>query len=182
MRLGLSPAAASAPTGVFNQRFEALFPPRWSFGSRGLLCSPAVPPPLSTCKCGASSHLLVGSASCSLACPAPQSTTSLDPPAAALSGVLSARLPISAPPTSLDECLFFMSLVSDFLAVRFSVSSGCARRRSVSTYAAILVLSSFYFLKILFICFQRVEKGGRKRGRETSMCSCLLRAPTGDLA
>ena len=36
---------------------------------------------------------------------------------------------------------FFISLVSDFLAVRFSVSSGCARRRSVSTYAAILVLS-----------------------------------------
>ena len=50
------------------------------------------------------------------------------------------RLPVSAPPTSLDECLFFISLVSDFLAVGFSVSSGCARRRSVSIYAAILVL------------------------------------------
>ena len=49
-------------------------------------------------------------------------------------------LPVSAPPTGLDECLFFISLVSDFLALRFSVSSGCARRRSVSTYAAILVL------------------------------------------
>ena len=48
--------------------------------------------------------------------------------------------PVSAPPTGLDECLFFISLVSDFLAVRFSVSSGCARRRSVSTYATILVL------------------------------------------
>ena len=45
-----------------------------------------------------------------------------------------------APPTGLDECLFFISLVSDFLAVGFSDSSGCARRRSVSTYAAILVL------------------------------------------
>ena len=53
--------------------------------------------------------------------------------------VLSALVPVSAPPTGLDECLFSMSLVSDFLAVRFSVSSGCARRRSVSTYAAILV-------------------------------------------
>ena len=50
------------------------------------------------------------------------------------------RLPVSAPPTGLDECLFFISLVSDFLAVGFSVSSGCSRRRSVSTYAAILVL------------------------------------------
>ena len=37
---------------------------------------------------------------------------------------------------------FFISLVSDFLAIRFSVSSGCARRRSVSTYAAILVLTN----------------------------------------
>ena len=55
--------------------------------------------------------------------------------------VLSAPVPVSAPPTGLDECLFFIYLVSDFPAVRFSVSSGCARRHSVSTYAAILVLS-----------------------------------------
>ena len=54
--------------------------------------------------------------------------------------VLSALVPISAPPTGLGVCFFFISLVSDLLAVRFSVSSGCARRRSVSTYAAILVL------------------------------------------
>ena len=53
--------------------------------------------------------------------------------------VLSTPVPVSAPPTSLDECLFSISLVSVPLAVRFSVSSGCARRRSVSTYAAILV-------------------------------------------
>ena len=49
-------------------------------------------------------------------------------------------LPDSAPPTGLYECLFFIYLVSDSLAVRFSVSSSCARRLSVSTYAAILVL------------------------------------------
>ena len=55
--------------------------------------------------------------------------------------VLSSQAARSAPPTGLNECLFFISLVSDFVAVRFSVSSGCARRRSVSTYAAILVLS-----------------------------------------
>ena len=60
--------------------------------------------------------------------------------------VLSAPVPVSAPPTGLDECLFFISLVSDFLAVRFSVSSGCARRRSVSTYTAILVLSCLYLV------------------------------------
>ena len=55
--------------------------------------------------------------------------------------VLSAQMPVSAPPTHLDECLFFISLVSDPLAVQFSVSSDCARRCSVSTYAAILVLN-----------------------------------------
>ena len=53
------------------------------------------------------------------------------------------QVPVSAPPTGLDECLFFTSWVLDFLAVRFSVSSGCARRRSVSTYTAILVLYLF---------------------------------------
>ena len=59
---------------------------------------------------------------------------------ATATGALSAPVPVSAPPTGLDECLFFISLVSDFLAVRFSVNSGCARRRSVFTYTAILVL------------------------------------------
>ena len=61
--------------------------------------------------------------------------------------VLSTPVPVSAPPTCLDECLFFISLVSDFLAVGFSVSSGCARRRSVSTYAAILVLQENISIK-----------------------------------
>ena len=64
-------------------------------------------------------------------------STSLGPSMA--TGVFSALVPVSAPPTGLDECLFFISLVWDFLAVRFSVSSGCAMRRSVSTYTAILV-------------------------------------------
>ena len=54
--------------------------------------------------------------------------------------VLSTLVPVSTPPPGMDECLFFISLLSDPLAVRLSVSSGCARRRSVSTYAAILVL------------------------------------------
>ena len=60
---------------------------------------------------------------------------------------LSTPVPISAPPTGLNECLFFISLVSVPLAFRFSVSSGCARRRSVSTYAAILVLPHLSFKK-----------------------------------
>ena len=60
------------------------------------------------------------------------------PHSASLSPATATRV-LSAPPTSLDECLFFISLVSVPLAIRFSVSSGCARRHSVSTYAAILV-------------------------------------------
>ena len=44
VRLGVSPAAAPTPTGVFNQRFEALFLPCWSPGLRRLLRSlPFVP-------------------------------------------------------------------------------------------------------------------------------------------
>ena len=54
---------------------------------------------------------VTGSASCSLACPAPQSTTSLGLSATVLPQVLSTRLPVSTPPTGLDECFFFISLV-----------------------------------------------------------------------
>ena len=79
VRLGVSPTA-STPTGVFCQRFEALFPRAGTPGLCGLSRSPVVPPSLS--------HVNVG-------LPAP--------PAAAL--------PISTPPTGLDECFFFNSLV-----------------------------------------------------------------------
>ena len=41
MRLGVSPAAASTPTGVFNQSFEALFPRAGALGCAVCL----VPPP-----------------------------------------------------------------------------------------------------------------------------------------
>ena len=37
------------------------------------------------------------------------------------------------------------------------------------------------FLRFYLFIF-REGKGGRKRGRETSVCGCLLSAPTGDLA
>ena len=52
VRLGVSPAAAPTPTGVFNQRFEALFP-----GAGALGCAvwfvPRCSPGLSVCECGA---------------------------------------------------------------------------------------------------------------------------------
>ena len=162
MRLGVSPAAAPTPTGVFNKRSEALF---YQAGALGCtVCfAPHCSPGLSMHECGAAGVLPTAQ-------PAPFSTTlspallvylcanvgpqglpvvrlpapfvpqsaSLSP--ATATRVLSTLVPVSAPPTSLDECLFCISLVSDPLAVRFSVSSGCARRRRVSTYSAILVL------------------------------------------
>ena len=75
-----------------------------------------------------------------LGLPAPfvPNSASLSP--ATATRVLSTLVPVSAPPTSLEEWLFSIFLVLVPVAVRFSVSSGCARRRSVSTYAAILVL------------------------------------------
>ena len=114
MRLGVSPSGASTPTGVFNQRCEALFPRAGALGCAVCFAPPAVPPSLSMCKCraaGSASHLLVGSATCSLACPVPQSATLLGPPAAALLRVLVALAVSTAPPTGLDECFFFISLV-----------------------------------------------------------------------
>ena len=86
VRLGASPAAASTLTGVFNHRFEALFPGAGALGC--VVCfAPSLFLPVSMLECGAAgsaSHHLVGSANCSLACPIPQSATLLGPPAAAL--------------------------------------------------------------------------------------------------
>ena len=132
VRLGVSHAAAPTPTGVFNQRFEALFPRTGALGC--VVCfAPRHLSSLSVHECGAA-----GSASGLTAGPFVPHSASLGP--AAATRVLSTPVPVSAPPTGPDECLFCISLVSDPLAVRFSVSSGCARRRSVSTYATILVL------------------------------------------
>ena len=66
------------------------------------------------------------------------------PHSASLSPATATRVlstPVPSPPLlPVWMCFFFIYLVSDFLAIRFSVSSGCVRRCSVSTYAAILVL------------------------------------------
>ena len=62
VRLGVSPAAAPTPTGVFTQRFEALFPLTGALGCA--VCFPIVHPGLSMCECG-----VAGSASGLTACP-----------------------------------------------------------------------------------------------------------------
>ena len=142
MRLGISPAATSTPTGVFNQRFEALFP-----HTRSLVCMVCItlpPPPfLPVYLC--SNVGLWG------------------PPAA----VLPESSPLGC--LSLPLLLVWMNVSSlspwllDFHAVPFSVSSGCflflnccclsfgcARRRSVPTYASILSRSRRFLFKNSF--------------------------------
>ena len=96
VRLGVSPTASSIPTGVFSQRFEALFPHAEALG-----CMVCLTPQLFL---PAYLHSNVGQ-------PTPQSAASLGLPAATLPRVLSAQLRVSAPPTSLDDCFFFISLV-----------------------------------------------------------------------
>ncbi|KAF6104119.1 hypothetical protein HJG60_011166 [Phyllostomus discolor] len=112
VRLGVSPAAASTPTGVFNQMFEALFPSAGILGCVVCLVPQLFLPVYLHVNVGPPSPQAAALlASCCLARPAPQSTASLGPPATALPRVLSAQLPISTPPTSVDECFFFNSLV-----------------------------------------------------------------------
>ena len=107
VRLGVSPAAAPTPRGVFNQRFEALFLPAGALG-----CVVCLAPPhlsgLSVCECG-----VAGSASGQTACPVcptlRQSRSPVLVPPWQLESSTT-RLPVSTPPTGLDECLFFYLL------------------------------------------------------------------------
>ena len=107
--------------GVFNQRFEALFP-------RALGCllrSPASPPGLSMRECGAAgaaSHHLVGSASCILAFPVSQSTTSLVLPAAALLRVLS-TLAACLRPSYWSGLMFLLYLLGCQTSIQFDFLS-----------------------------------------------------------
>ena len=168
VRLGVSPAAAPTPTGSFNQRSEALFPYNGALGyvvcfapchlswficarvwGHGVLPA-SLPAPFSTTLSPALSAYLrecgaAGSASGRTACPVRPTLRQ----SRSRHGHASPLHPgaVSAPPTCLDECLFSISLLSDPLAVGFSVSSGCARGRSVSTYAAILVPAPTIFNK-----------------------------------
>ena len=173
MRLGVSPAAAQPPR-VFSLRglrlyfllagaqgFEVCFAPRrssqfifermWGCGvlpaTLPALFSAILSPALSVYLCanvGPQDLLVVR-----LPSPFVPHSASLSP--ARASRVLSTLAACLRPPTGLDEYLFFISLVSDFLAVGFSVSSGCARRHSVSTYAAILVLKKLFSCFILYV-------------------------------
>ena len=139
MRLGVSPAAASNPTGVFNQRFEALFPHTGALGC--VVCHPV--------------HQLLPRWPAA-ALPAPLH----NPPPRWVHQPRPCHK--SSPPSCLSPPLLLVWVsvsslspwLSDFHTVRFSVSSGCflflncccpffgcARRHGVSTYASILARS-----------------------------------------
>ena len=157
MRLGVSPSGASTPTGVFNQRFEALFP---RAGALGCAVCFAPPPFLPVYLCtnvglkGLPATSLWGLVAAAWPAPFhnPPPCWVHQPPPHCESSLT--QLPVSAPPTCLDECFFFISLV---VGLQFSVSSGCflflnccpsfdcGRRHSVSTYASILARSPKHF-------------------------------------
>ena len=114
MRLGVSPTASSTPMSVFNQRFKALFP-----GAGALGCE----------VCFASPPFLLVYLCANVGPQGPLATTLWCLPAAAwpvpfhnppprwVHQLLPCcessppQLPVSTPPTGLDECFFFISLV-----------------------------------------------------------------------
>ena len=144
VRLGVSPVAAPTPTGVSNQRFEALFPRAGALGYAVYFAPPQFLPVYLCANVGLRGATRCSawpvSATLSLALlvylcvnvgpqgllvvrlPAPfvPHSASLSP--ATAMRVLSAPVPVSAPPTSLDVCLFLSpwcrtSLPLDFLSV-----------------------------------------------------------------
>ena len=105
MRLGVSPAASPTPTVVFNQRFEALFHHDVALGCAVCFAPPPFVPVYLCANVGPQGLLVVR-------LPAqlvPHSASLWVPPWQLESSP--PWLPISAPPTGLDECFFFISLV-----------------------------------------------------------------------
>ena len=163
--LGVSAAAASTPTGVFNQRFEALYP-----CARALGCMVSFPPPLFLpiylCENVEPQGLpatdlwgLLAAAWPALFHNPPPCWVRQPPPCHESS---QPRLPVSTPPTSLDECFFFISLVVRlpyrsifcqfwlfFVFKLLSFFCLCEEAQCVPTYASILAGSpSFPILSL----------------------------------
>ena len=113
MRLEVSPAAVSTPTGVFNQRFEDLLPSTGALGC-GVCFAPPLFLPVYLCanvgpQCLPATTLwgLLAAAWPALFHNPPPRWV-YQPPCCESSPP---QLPISTPPTGLDECFFFNSLV-----------------------------------------------------------------------
>ena len=143
VRLGVSPAATSTRTGVFNQRFEALFP---HAGTLGCPVWHPVHQLLQLCPSCFPICQLAGSASCHLAasplCPAPHFCASyrLDECFFLISLVVG--LPYSS-----IFCQFWLVFVFKFVVVLLWL----CEEDSVSTYISILARShKKYFIEGIF--------------------------------
>ena len=114
VKLGVSPAATSTLTGVFNQRFEALFPHAAAPGCTVCFAPPWFLPVYLCVNVGprdlpATTLLgLLAAAWPALLHNPPPHWVRQQPPCCESSPP---QLPISTPPTGLDECVFFISLV-----------------------------------------------------------------------
>ena len=141
VRLGVSPAAAPTPTGVFTQWSEALFPPALEPWVTRSASFPAVCPVYLCVNVGLQGLLVVRLPA--LFIPHSAILSPLSPSCQSLP-----LLPVWVNVSCLSPWL------SNFHTVQFSVSSdyflflnccclsfGCVRRHSVSTYASILARS-----------------------------------------
>ena len=144
VRLRVSPAAASTSMGVFNQRFEALFPHAGALGCTVCFAPPpflqvylstnvgpwglleVALPALFVPQSAKSLGLVLPVYLCGCKCGATGSTTPFIPHSTSLWVPLwqgESSPPIFAPPMGLDECFFFYllgcrtSLLFDFLSV-----------------------------------------------------------------
>ena len=142
VRLGVSPTATSTPTGVFNQRFEALFPRAGALGC-WVCFAPQLLLPVYLCMNVRPPPLLAAALLALFYNPPPHWVH--QPPSCRKSSL--PRLLVSAHPTGLDEFFFFISLVFGlpyssifcqfWLVFVFKLLS-FFWRCSVSTYASIL--------------------------------------------
>ena len=162
VNLGVSPAAASTPTGVFNHRFEALFPCAGPLGC-AVCFAPLLFLSVYLCANVAPQGLPATTLWGLLAAAWPAPLHNLPPPLPCLE-----FSPPSCPSLPLLPVWMNVSSLSpwlsDFRAVRFSVSSDCflfikcccpsfrcARKRSVSIYASILAGTCSLFHSVLLI-------------------------------
>ena len=204
VRLGVSPAAASTPTGAFNQRSEALFPHTGALGyavffaphrSSWFICArvwgcgvlpAALPAPFSAtlspallvylCAIVGPQGLLV------VRLPAPfvPHSTSLSPASATC--VLSA-LAAHLRPSYWSGYMFLFYLLGVGLPCRCIFCQFWLCEEAQCVYLRCHLGSPFFnsFLKdffrkeFIYLFFDR--GGGKRKGRETSMCGCLPHAP-----